>query len=112
MLRINATMSRKIVVFILGWHLMIFLLVPGTFIRGRHSFEGGVYSNNYGMYKNHVINVNQMVKYAPSRCAIQQKRIYNKTIENFHDTLPRFCHFCEQTSKQSSTNTVSSVVLL
>ena len=64
------------------------------------------------VYKNHVINVNQMVKYAPSRCAIQQKRIYNKTIENFHDTLPRFCHFCEQTSKQSSTITVSSVVLL
>ena len=66
MLQINATMSRKIVVFILGWHLMIFLLVPGPFIRGRHSFEGGVYSNNNGIYKNHVINVNQIVKYALS----------------------------------------------
>ena len=27
---------------------MIVLLVPASFIRGRRSFEGGVYSNNYG----------------------------------------------------------------
>ena len=34
--------------FIRGWRLILFLLVPAAFIRGRRLFEGGVYSNNYG----------------------------------------------------------------
>ncbi len=32
--------------------LIIVLLVPAAFIRGRHVFEGGVYSSNYGRLSN------------------------------------------------------------
>ena len=35
--------------FIRGWRLILFLLVPAAFIRGRRLFEGGVYSNYYGI---------------------------------------------------------------
>ena len=36
--------------FIRGRRLIIFLLAPAAFIRGRRLFEGGVYSSNYGIY--------------------------------------------------------------
>ena len=58
-LSINASNKRRNVekdcgvylgaVFIRGRRLMIILLVPAAFNRGRRSFEGGVYSNNYGI---------------------------------------------------------------
>ena len=42
--------ERKSAAFIRGRRLIIFLLIAAAFIRGRRLFEGGVYSNNYGMY--------------------------------------------------------------
>ena len=48
---------------------MIVLLLPAAFIRGRRLFEGGVYSNNYGMPKwltekyTSIVNSSQQTQY-------------------------------------------------
>ena len=81
MLRMNAAMSRKIVAFIRGRHLMILLLVPVAFVRGQRLFKGGVYSNNYVNNRGPQLLYDWLLQnhpWKPLGVASKNKKIWNR----------------------------------